>query len=94
LKPRIIHRASPPLRDGDDADQGGDTVIHTRHPLWGERFLDLAFEVAPGAGRLLVHPPLLPAQAIPGIYMLFVVDDQGVPCVARKVVLGPLGPAG
>lgn len=64
---------------------------HNTHSLTGgERFLDLAFEIAPGAGALLAHMPLLPAQAIPGIYMLFVVDDRGVPSVARRVVLGPL----
>jgi hypothetical protein len=65
---------------------------HNTHSFTGgERFLDLAFEIAPGQSRLLVHTPMLPAQLIPGIYLLFVVDDQGVPSVARRVVVGRLG---
>ena len=31
--------------------------------------------------------PNLPAQAVPGIYMLFVVDKNGVPSVGRRVDL-------
>lgn len=68
---------------------------HNTHSFTGgERFLDMSFEIAPrgGPGGLRVHTPLLPAQAVPGIYMLFVVDDQGVPSMARRVVLGPLEP--
>jgi len=34
-----------------------------------------------------VVTPKLPAQAIPGIYMLFVVDHNGVPSVGKKIVL-------
>jgi hypothetical protein len=37
--------------------------------------------------RLRVIAPNLPAQAVPGIYMLFVVDRNGVPSVGKKVVL-------
>jgi hypothetical protein len=61
----------------------------------GERFLDLAFEVIEprrSPAGLRVHTPLLPAQAVPGIYMLFVVDNQGVPSMAKRVVLDPLEP--
>jgi hypothetical protein len=36
---------------------------------------------------LRVHTPLLPAQAVPGIYMLFVVNREGVPSVAKRVYL-------
>jgi hypothetical protein len=39
------------------------------------------------AGELRVVAPRLPAQAVPGIYMLFVVDGNGVPSLSRKVVL-------
>jgi hypothetical protein len=39
--------------------------------------------------ELRVIAPKLPAQAVPGIYMLFVVDRNGVPSVGRKVVLKP-----
>ena len=39
--------------------------------------------------ELRVVAPKLPAQAVPGIYMLFVVDRNGVPSVGKKVVLKP-----
>jgi Domain of unknown function (DUF1929) len=39
--------------------------------------------------ELRVIAPTLPAQAVPGIYMLFVVDRNGVPSVGKKVVLKP-----
>ncbi len=40
-------------------------------------------------GELRVIAPKVPAQAVPGIYMLFVVDRNGVPSVGEKVVLEP-----
>jgi len=40
-----------------------------------------------GRNELRVTAPNVPAQAIPGIYMLFVVDQQGVPSVGRKLVV-------
>jgi hypothetical protein len=40
-----------------------------------------------GDGELRVVAPTLPAQAVPGIYLLFVVDRNGVPSVGKKVVL-------
>jgi hypothetical protein len=40
-------------------------------------------------GRLRVTAPNHAAQAVPGIYMLFVVDKDGVPSVGRKVVIKP-----
>ena len=40
-------------------------------------------------GELRVRAPKLPAQAVPGIYMLFVVDRNGVPSVGRRVDLKP-----
>ena len=33
----------------------------------------------------VVKAPNLPAQAVPGVYMLFVVDDRGVPSVGKRV---------
>jgi hypothetical protein len=62
---------------------------HNTHSyVGGDRFIDLAFEIH-GARRsgLRARLPEQPAQAVPGIYMLFVVDRAGVPSVARKVVL-------
>jgi hypothetical protein len=40
-------------------------------------------------GDLQVTAPTLPAQAVPGIYMLFVVDRNGVPSEGLKVVIKP-----
>jgi hypothetical protein len=40
-----------------------------------------------GRNELRVTAPNVPAQAIPGIYMLFVVDERGVPSVGRKLVV-------
>ncbi len=36
-----------------------------------------------------VAVPQMLAQAIPGIYMLFVLDEAGVPSVAKRVYLEP-----
>lgn len=46
----------------------------------GQRYVPLAFTA--GAGVLKVYAPLNPAEAPPGYYMLFLVDDAGVPAVA------------
>jgi hypothetical protein len=47
------------------------------------RLIKLAFK---GEGReLKVIAPRLPVQAVPGDYTLFVVDDRGVPSVAKHV---------
>jgi len=40
-------------------------------------------------GELRVRAPKVPAQAVPGIYMLFVVDRNGVPSVGTRVDLKP-----
>jgi hypothetical protein len=49
----------------------------------------LAFHVKDdGAkGELRIIAPNVPAQAVPGVYMLFVVDKDGVPSVGRQVRL-------
>lgn len=63
---------------------------HNTHSFTGgDRFVDLGFEVHsnPRQGGLRVHTPELPSQAVPGIYMLFVVDSAGVPSVAKRVYL-------
>ena len=39
-------------------------------------------------GTLRVTAPVNPGTAIGGYYMLFVVNDKGVPAVAKKVILG------
>ena len=56
-----------------------------------QRRLDLSFTKA--AGRVTVRSPDNPTHAPPGYYMLFLVDDDGVPSVARyvRVMLPPVG---
>ena len=49
------------------------------------RYIKLAFEQDARKGELTVHAPVVPAQAIPGDYMLFVVDKNGVPSMAKHV---------
>jgi len=65
---------------------------HNTHSLTtGDRYVKLAFHQK-GAGRkgeLRVVAPKLPAQAVPGLYMLFVIDRNGVPSVGKKIVLPP-----
>ena len=79
------------LRIAGLADQIGSVVLlrsdHNTHSLTtGDRYVKLAFtRNASAAGQLRVKAPELPAQAVPGIYMLFVVDTNGVPSVGRRV---------
>jgi len=60
---------------------------HNTHSLTtGDRYIKLAFDrTGPAAGQLRVKAPNVPAQAIPGIYMLFVVDANGIPSEGRRV---------
>jgi hypothetical protein len=65
---------------------------HNTHSLTaGDRYVKLAFHVkGPAArGELRVRAPKLPAQAIPGIYMLFVLDRNGVPSAGQQMRLLP-----
>jgi Domain of unknown function (DUF1929)/Kelch motif len=79
-----------------DPEQIGSVVIirsddNTHSLTTGIRYVKLAFEQqgADQSGRFRVFKPRHAAQAIPGIYMLFVVDKAGVPSVAKQVRLGP-----
>jgi hypothetical protein len=73
------------------SDRIGSVVLlrsdHNTHSLTtGDRYIKLAFDrTGPAAGQLRVKAPNLPAQAIPGIYMLFVVDTNGIPSEGRRV---------
>ncbi|GAA4889176.1 kelch motif-containing protein [Actinomycetospora straminea] len=49
----------------------------------------VALDVGPAAGGVSVHVPENPALTPPGPYMLFLVDDRGVPSEARMVTVGP-----
>jgi hypothetical protein len=71
---------------------------HNTHSFTGgDRYVKLAFEQkdgehkqgSPDTRKLRVRAPEVPAQAVPGIYMLFVVDTDGVPSVGKKIVLRP-----
>jgi hypothetical protein len=65
---------------------------HNTHSLTtGDRYVKLAFHQkgAVDDGEIRVRAPKLPAQAVPGIYMLFVVDKAGVPSVGKQVRLEP-----
>jgi hypothetical protein len=66
---------------------------HNTHSLTtGDRYVKVAFQQKgdPRKGELRVRAPKLPAQAVPGVYMLFVVDANGVPSVGRRVDLHPV----
>jgi hypothetical protein len=74
---------------------------HNTHSLTtGDRYVKLSFRPEDNEdhdqgrrgrprkdGELRVRAPELPAQAIPGIYMLFVVDTAGVPSVGEQLRL-------
>jgi hypothetical protein len=65
---------------------------HNTHSLTtGDRYVKLAFTPKgdPVKGEVRIFTPRVPAQAVPGIYMLFVVDRNGVPSVAKRVDLDP-----
>ena len=63
---------------------------HNTHSLTtGDRYVKLAFsrKGATRKSQIRVRAPKLPAQAVPGVYLLFVLDSAGVPSVAKKMYL-------
>ena len=63
---------------------------HNTHSLTaGDRYVKLAFHIKgdPSRGEVRVVAPKLPAQAVPGVYMLFVVDKNGVPSIGKRIDL-------
>lgn len=63
---------------------------HNTHSLTtGDRYVKMFFQQKGAADKreLRIRAPKLPAQAIPGIYMLYVVDKNGVPSVGRRLDL-------
>jgi hypothetical protein len=81
-----------------DADRIGSVVLlrsdHNTHSLTaGDRYVKLAFEAKHDRGRkssvVRVFTPNLPAQAVPGVYMLYVLDKDGVPSVGKQVRIKP-----
>jgi Galactose oxidase-like, Early set domain/Kelch motif len=95
--PRVIDYRGPfDIEVSGSPDEIASVVIlrsdHNTHSLTaGDRYVKLAFQQK-GTSRkseLRVTAPSLPAQAVPGIYMLFVVDRNGVPSVGKQVRLMP-----
>ena len=63
---------------------------HNTHSLTtGDRYVKLSFlqKGAAHKGQIRIRAPKLPAQAVPGVYMLFVLDRAGVPSLAKRVYL-------
>lgn len=91
---RISYRGNFDVTVGGDPGQIASVVImrsdHNTHSLTaGDRNVKLAFRQVSsrGAHSLRVVAPKLPSQATPGIYLLYVVDQNGVPSIGRKLVL-------
>jgi hypothetical protein len=55
----------------------------------GERLNTLSFQAALDGQSLTVTPPAAGRFAPPGPYLLFILNDKGVPSVAQTVLLGP-----
>jgi len=55
----------------------------------GERLNTLTFQAAADGQSLTVTPPAAGKLAPPGPYMLFIINDKGVPSVAHTLLLGP-----
>jgi Galactose oxidase-like, Early set domain/Kelch motif len=63
---------------------------HNTHSLTtGDRYVKLAFHQKGAAhkGEIRIRAPKLPGQAVPGVYLLFVLDQSGVPSMASRVYL-------
>ncbi len=102
-RPRILdspkdlsYRGSFDVKIAGSANQVASVVLlrsdHNTHSLTaGDRYVKLAFHVKgnPNAGEVRVVSPKLPAQAVPGIYMLFVVNQNGVPSMGMQIRLQP-----
>ena len=91
---RISYRGHFDLEVAGDAREIASVALlrsdHNTHSLTtGDRYVKLAFRQKEDddSGELRVTAPKLPGQAVPGIYMLFVVDRNGVPSAARRVDL-------
>ncbi len=91
---RIRYKDHFDVKVGSRSDAISSVVLirsdHNTHSLTtGDRYVKVAFETKgdPGKGELRIYTPRVPAQAVPGIYMLFVVNEAGVPSTAKRVDL-------
>jgi hypothetical protein len=58
----------------------------THNWSWGNAYVELAFDQEDD-GELEITAPKVPGAAVPGVYMLFVLDQDGVPSIATRVML-------
>jgi hypothetical protein len=93
---RIAYRGHFDVKVSGRATDIGSVVIlrsdHNTHSLTtGDRYVKLAFHIKGDArnGELRVRAPKLPAQATPGVYILYVLDKEGVPSVGKQVRIRP-----
>jgi hypothetical protein len=101
----ISYRGTFDIEVAGPPDQIASVVLlrsdHNTHSLTaGDRYVKLAFQQKADdrqgnsrgderEGELRVVSPKVPAQATPGIYMLFVVDRNGVPSAGRRLDIKP-----
>lgn len=77
--------------EGDPSQIGSVVLLrsdHNTHSLTtGDRYVKLAFRQKGAADKkeLRIRAAKVPAQAVPGIYMLFVMDKNGVPSEGRRL---------
>jgi hypothetical protein len=100
-RPKIVHAPGEigyeghfDLRIADRADEIGSVVLlrsdHNTHSLTtGDRYVKLGFVPTGPAGNVRVTTPKFQGQAVPGVYLLFVVDKRGVPSIGQRVDLKP-----
>ena len=92
----IAYRGHFDITVADAPQQIASVVLlrsdHNTHSLTtGDRYVKLAFHQKGGSakGELRIRAPKVQAQAIPGVYMLFVVDTNGVPSEGWRLDLRP-----
>lgn len=101
-RPTIVHAPGQisyggrfELRIAGRANEVGSVVLlrsdHNTHSLTtGDRYVKLGFTgKGSAAGDLQVTTPKHQGQAVPGVYMLFVVNERGVPSVGHRIDLKP-----
>jgi hypothetical protein len=99
---KITFRGHFDIKVEGDLDQIASVALlrsdHNTHSYTGgDRYVKLAFEVkdegpsgeGQGSRKLRVVAPDHPAQAVPGVYMLYVIDRNGVPSVGRQLRIDP-----
>lgn len=85
--PDVVRHGDNFLVEADARHIHRVTLVRTGSVTHGvnsdQRFLELQFQ--PGSDVLFVQAPDRPADAPPGYYLLFVIDDRGVPSIGEIV---------